>query len=285
MGEIDALKKQIEIIEAERDMLRLIVDTLPDIIYVKDQNSRHLFGNRAKLRLYHAASQNVILGKTDLELHPEHGAEYLASEQEMLRSGKSIINREEQIEREDGETGYILTSKILFFDEEGNVKGFVGIGRDITEFKKMQEIQRSQQNIIREQQATLKKLSNPVIPLLPRLIILPMFGEMTTNRSQEILRALLAGISRYRAKVAILDLTGVPTMDDVAAANIIKCLQAARLKGTKTILTGITDEVTETLVNIGIDWGLSNIAADLQGGVMIACQYLGIRLILPDATR
>lgn len=275
------LRKQIAMIEEERDLLRLIVDTLPDIIYVKDTESRHLFGNKAKLKLYGADSQDAILGKTDLDLHPEHGAAYLASEQEMLQSRRSIINREERIERSNGEIGWILTSKILIFNEDGSIKGFVGIGRDITDLKKSEAIRHEQQTIIQEQQVTLKKLANPVIPLLPRLIILPLLGEITPARSQELLRALLAGISKYRARVVILDMTGVPSIDDVAAGNLIKCLQAARLKGAKTILTGLSDDVTETLVNIGIDWSLPEIAADLQGGLFIACQQLGIRLVLP----
>jgi rsbT co-antagonist protein RsbR len=276
MDELNQLKQQLAQVRAERDMLRLVVDTLPDIIYVKDAQSHHIFGNKAKLALYGADSQDVILGKTDLELHPENGAAYLASEQEMLQSRQPIINREEEVDRGDGSRGWILTTKIPFFGEDGAVLGFVGIGRDISEMKDIQRRTQEQQVLIEAQAAQLRKLSTPVIPIFDQILVLPLVGEIDETRSRDMMRSVLAGVANYRARVVIIDLTGVPLVDTHVAQNLLQCLRAARLKGANTILTGISDSVAETIVDLGVDFGDVELASSLADGLILAFQRIGV---------
>jgi rsbT co-antagonist protein RsbR len=89
---------------------------------------------------------------------------------------------------------------------------------------------------------------------------------------------LLAGIRKYRAKVLILDITGVPVVDSGVANHLNKTIQAARLKGAHTIVTGITDAVAETIVDLGIDWGEIETLSDLQIGLIVALKSMGFRL-------
>ena len=107
---------------------------------------------------------------------------------------------------------------------------------------------------------------------------MPLIGSIDSIRARDITRALLAGISQYQAKVVILDITGVPIIDSGVANHLNKTIQAARLKGAHTIVTGISEAVAETIVDLGIDWSELTTLSDLQSGLVTAIQSLGIKL-------
>jgi rsbT co-antagonist protein RsbR len=279
MDTIAKLQHELAQVKAERDMLRLIVDTLPDQIYVKDAQSRHLFGNKVKLASHGTTSEADIIGKTDLDLHPEElGKQYFESEQAMIQSRQSIINREEEVLLPEGKRGWLLTTKVLFFADDGSVTGFVGVGRDITELKEAQLHTQEQQALIDLQAAQLRKVSTPVIPIFEQVLVLPLIGEIDEARSRDMMRSVLSGISQYRAQVVIIDLTGVPLVDTHVAQNLLQCLRAARLKGAKTILTGISDSVAETVVDLGIDLSEITLASTLADGLIMALQRVNVTL-------
>ncbi len=98
------------------------------------------------------------------------------------------------------------------------------------------------------------------------------------------MRALLEGISEHRAQVVILDITGVPLVDSGVAGHLNKTIQAARLKGARVIVTGISDAVAETIVDLGIDWSKIETLRDLQTGLGVALDSLGIKLSRPHST-
>ena len=97
-------------------------------------------------------------------------------------------------------------------------------------------------------------------------------------RARDITRSLLAGIRAHRAKVVILDITGVPLVDSGVADHLNKTIQAARFKGARSIVTGISDAVAETIVDLGIDWSGIEALSDLQTGLVAALSSLGIKL-------
>jgi DNA-binding LacI/PurR family transcriptional regulator/anti-anti-sigma regulatory factor len=127
--------------------------------------------------------------------------------------------------------------------------------------------ERLQQEVIEAQKRAIAELSTPVIPVLARVIIMPLIGSIDSLRARDITRALLAGISQHHAKVVILDVTGVPLIDSGVANHLNKTIQAARLKGTRTIITGISEAVAETIVDLGIDWSHIETMSDLQTGL------------------
>jgi anti-anti-sigma regulatory factor len=126
---------------------------------------------------------------------------------------------------------------------------------------------RLQQEVIEAQQRSIQELSTPIIPALEGVIILPLIGSIDTMRARDVTRNLLAGIREHRAKVVILDITGVPIVDSGVAAYLNKTIQAARLKGARTIVTGVSDAVAETIVDLGIDWSSIETLRDLQTGL------------------
>ena len=96
---------------------------------------------------------------------------------------------------------------------------------------------------------------------------MPLIGSIDSPRARDLTRALLAGISQHKARVVILDVTGVPLVDSGIANHLHKTIQAAWLKGARTIVTGISEAVAETIVDLGIDWSKIETASDLQTGL------------------
>jgi anti-anti-sigma regulatory factor len=135
-----------------------------------------------------------------------------------------------------------------------------------------------QQQVIDAQAQAIRDLSSPVIPILDDIIVMPLIGNVDTARARDITRALLAGITSHHAKVAIIDITGVPIVDSGVAAHLNKTILAARLKGTHTIVTGISGPVAEAIVDLGIDWSDIETGRDLQTGLISALRQAGAQI-------
>ncbi len=99
----------------------------------------------------------------------------------------------------------------------------------------------------------LKELSTPVLYAWEGIIVMPLIGTLTSNRAQDAMERLLNSITQYRAKVAIIDITGVPVIDSMVAQHLIKTVKAVKILGSDAIITGISAEVASILVKIGIE--------------------------------
>ena len=141
LEEIRQLKE--EKLKNERLLLRTVIDNLPASIYCKDLEGRKTLVNIAELRMIGAKSEEEVLGKTDFDFYPKEIAEgFFADDQLVIQKNEPVINREEYLIDEKGEKRWLLTSKIPMLDDQGNVIGLVGIGRDITDRVKIsKEIQ------------------------------------------------------------------------------------------------------------------------------------------------
>ncbi len=139
--DITELKRVEEALAKERNLLRTLIDNLPDYIYVKDAESRFVIGNIAVGHLMGTTTPDELVGKTDFDFYPQElAAQYRADEQEVIRSGQPLINREEpHIDLSTGDRRWLSTTKVPLRDSEGKIVGLVGIGRDITEQKRAEE--------------------------------------------------------------------------------------------------------------------------------------------------
>lgn len=261
-------------------LLRTLVDHLPDYIYIKDRQGRLIMNNAAHLRFLQAASFDDIAYKTDYDFFPAELAEqFFAEEQRLMETGQALLNREEPITDLAGQSRWISTSKLPLRDASGMVIGLVCVSSDITARKEAEaERERLQQQLIEQQRRTIRELSTPIIPLLERIIVVPLIGALDTMRARDLLRNLLAGITRYRAKIVILDVTGVLEVDTAVAGYLDQVVQSARLKGAKTIVTGMSDQVVAAVVELGIDWGHIAALPDLQSGLLAALNEIGLAL-------
>ena len=135
------------------------------------------------------------------------------------------------------------------------------------------------ERVIREQQEAIRVLSTPVLQVRERLLILPIIGVIDPQRARQLTEQLLQGIRTNRAKVVVIDITGVPVMDVTVANHLVQTVEAARLLGATVIITGLSPEIAQTLVTIGVDLGKMNTVGDLQGGIEEAEIALGYKVV------
>ncbi|MDX1522974.1 MAG: PAS domain S-box protein, partial [Anaerolineae bacterium] len=141
----------------ERNMLRTLIDNLPDFIYAKDKESRFLLANLAVAKVMGAAHPDELLGKTDFDFYPEQVAQkFYGDERRLLKFGQPLLNLEEKVVNPQGDEIWILTSKMLLTNHQGEVTGFVGLGRDITERKKYEHFLQEARTEARDLAATAK---------------------------------------------------------------------------------------------------------------------------------
>jgi len=140
------------------------------------------------------------------------------------------------------------------------------------------------ERVIREQQEAIRVLSTPVLQVRERLLILPIIGVIDPQRARQLTEQLLRGIRMNRAKVVVIDITGVPVMDQTVANHLVQTVEAARLLGATVIITGLSPEIAQTLVTIGVDLGKMNTVGDLQGGIEEAERALGYKVVLIGET-
>lgn len=136
--------------------------------------------------------------------------------------------------------------------------------------------------IIRQQQEAILKLSTPVLPVRERLLILPIIGIIDPQRARQLTEQLLQGIRINRAKVVVMDLTGVSGVDATVANHLVQTVEASRLVGAEVIVTGISPEIAQTLVTIGVPLGKMTTVGDLQGGIEEAERLLGYKVVPID---
>src|SRR3954463_740257 len=139
------------------------------------------------------------------------------------------------------------------------------------------------ERVIRQQQEAIRELSTPVLQVRERLLILPIIGVLDGQRARQLTEQLLRGIRANRARVVVIDITGVPTIDSTVANHLVQTVDASRLMGASVIITGLSPEIAQTLVTLGVDLSKVNAVGDLQGGIEEAERLLGYEVIRGEA--
>src|SRR5467141_1567918 len=135
------------------------------------------------------------------------------------------------------------------------------------------------ERIIRQQQEAIRELSTPVLQVRERLLILPIIGVIDPQRARQLTEQLLRAIRTNRAKVVVIDITGVAAMDSNVANHLVQTVEASRLLGATVIVTGLSPEIAQTLVTIGVDLSEMATVGDLQGGIEEAERLLGYKVL------
>ncbi len=141
--------------------------------------------------------------------------------------------------------------------------------------------QKSRENVIRRQQQDLLEISTPVVRLWDGILALPLIGTLDSARTQIVMQNLLEAIVSHGAAFAIIDITGVPTVDTLVAQHLLKTVAAARLMGADCIISGIRPQIAQTIIHLGVDLAGVITKATLADAFQIALRKLGYGL---DAT-
>src|SRR2546427_228431 len=138
------------------------------------------------------------------------------------------------------------------------------------------------ERIIRQQQEAIRELSTPVLQVRDRLLILPIIGVIDPQRARHLTEQLLRAIRANRAKMVVVAVTVLPAVDSTVANHLVQTVDASRLMGATVIVTGLSSEIAQTLVTIGVDLSKINAVGDLQGGIEEAERLLGYSVTMPE---
>jgi rsbT co-antagonist protein RsbR len=205
----------------------------------------------------------ILYAKAGLEMRVFLGAFHM----QLKQIGATVMKHSEKKPIEAFEN-FMALKKVAFFD--------IGLIVDILAFER--------ERVIRHQQEAIRELSTPVLQIRERLLLLPIIGVIDTQRARLITESLLLSIRANRAKVAVMDVTGVATIDSKVANHLLQTVAAARLMGASVIVTGLTSEVAQSLVTLGIELSTLNTVGDLQGGLEEAERLLGYRVLARNAS-
>jgi PAS domain S-box-containing protein len=262
-------------LSASARVLQSIVDSIPYAIYWKDTDLVYRGCNQHFASDLGLSSTSAIIGKSDAELpwRAEEIEGFRAIDRRVIDTDTPEHDTDETTIHADGTQEWFETHKIPLHDEDGVVVGVLGTYANITERHRAEEAIRQsaiQQEIIAAQQAALRELSTPLIPIMDGVVAMPLIGAIDSARAQQIMETLLEGIGSQHAGIAILDITGVRVVDTQVANALIRTAQAAQLLGARVVLTGITPEVAQTLVQLGIDLSAVTTRSTLQSGIAYA---------------
>jgi rsbT co-antagonist protein RsbR len=145
--------------------------------------------------------------------------------------------------------------------------------------------QRSREEVIKRQQQELLELSTPVVKLWEGVLAVPMIGTLDSSRTQLVMDSLLQRIVETGSELAIIDITGVPTVDTLVAQHLLKTVTAIRLMGADCIVSGIRPQIAQTIVHLGVDLGNVITKATLADAFTIALRRLGLGVVKVNAPR
>jgi rsbT co-antagonist protein RsbR len=138
----------------------------------------------------------------------------------------------------------------------------------------MEEFQKSREGVIIRQQREIAELSTPVVKLWDGILALPLIGTLDSERTQVVMENLLQSIVEHGADYAIIDITGVPTVDTLVAQHLLKTVAAARLMGAECIISGIRPQIAQTMVHLGVELNVVS-KANLADALMVALKATG----------
>ncbi len=139
-----------------------------------------------------------------------------------------------------------------------------------------EEFQRTRESIISRQQEEMLELSTPVVRLFEGIVAVPLIGTLDSARTQVVMENLLQRIVETGAELAIIDITGVPTVDTLVAQHLLKAVAAARLMGADCIISGIRPQIAQTIVHLGVDLQNVTTKATMADAFLLALQRLGM---------
>jgi rsbT co-antagonist protein RsbR len=273
----ESRRMELAVRESERTMTQLL-DSLPLGVFVLNHDGRPFYANQVACDILGkgivASTETSDLAEVYQAYRAGTDQPYPVAEMPLVRAlaGESVTITDMEV-RPPGQSILLEVNGRPIRDANGALMYALAAFRDITEQRQAEESlrrQAMQEEIIRAQAAALAELSTPLLAISDRVVVMPLVGAIDSTRAQQVMEALLTGVSDTRAAVAIIDITGVSVVDTQVANALIRAAQAVKLLGARVVLTGIRPEIAQTLVGLGVDLGGLTTRSTLQAGIAFA---------------
>ncbi|HKT01907.1 MAG TPA: PAS domain S-box protein [Rugosimonospora sp.] len=267
-------------IRRERDIvlrgMEQMVDSITDFEVIRlDRDGMVRSWNPGAERLTGYPATEVI-GRHVSMFYPDEDARGGMVEREMaaaVRAGR--METEGWRLRKDGTRYWVNVVLSPIRDDAGELIGYVTVARDLSE-------RREQEQLVQRQRDEILELSTPVIQVWDKVLVLPLIGTLDSMRASRLTESLLDRISSDHAEVVILDVSGVPAIDSGVARHLLKTVEAARLMGTTSVLSGVRPEIAQSIVHLGIDLLGLRSRTTLKDALQLALRMVGVEGLALD---
>lgn len=240
----------------------------------------------------------AVMGYSEDEIKGQHHRLFVRPEEagsaayaafwESLAAGNVVPGQFERVTK-DGRVVWLEATYNPILDLNGRTVRVVKFATDITDkFEAAQQVAenarelqvalqqaREAERLREELDRTLQEVSTPVTPIWDEILLLPLVGVVDSSRTDDVMRKALTRINETRPKVFILDISGVPTVDEAVANQLIKITKATRLMGCETIISGLSPAIAYAMVELGVEVGEVRTTATLHDAFRISLQQVG----------
>jgi PAS domain S-box-containing protein len=258
---------------------RLLVDSVNDYaIITLDVDGNVTTWNKGAARIKGYTPEEII-GRHFSCFYPQEKIRARLPERELRAAAtEGRFEDEGWRVRKDGSQFWANVIITALRDQAGNLVGFGKVTRDLTEQKQAEE------TIARQAQEILE-VSTPVVQVWDGVVAAPLIGTLDSQRTEQFMERLLQRIVETNSSVALVDITGVPTIDTQTAQHLIETITAVRMLGAQVVLTGVRPALAQTLVHLGIDLSHIVTRSSLSAGLRIALDLLGLHVISNNGKR
>jgi PAS domain S-box-containing protein len=259
-------------LETKQEMLQLLVDNIKEYaITILDSRGHVTTWTPAAERLK-GYSANEVLGQHFSVFYSRQDVESGKCEREL-----EVATREGRFEdegwrlRKDGSRFWASVVTTALRDAQGSLRGFGRVTRDLTDRKRSEDRLQAQAKEILE-------MAVPIVQVCEGVMLVPLIGTLDSGRTQQFMERLLLRLTETASPVALIDITGVPTIDTQTAQHLIETVKAVRYVGAEVVLTGIRPAIAQALVHLGVD--LSNVPtrSSLTAGLGVALGMLNLQI-------
>jgi rsbT co-antagonist protein RsbR len=275
---IERLRQHVE----RATIFQTLVEQANDMIVITDLSGTITYANAAAAQLLEVERPGDLVDQPFIAFLGDADRRRLANEAAVLLAAGRPWRGEFALLTAAGAAVPVATSSIPLVSAEGRQIGMASIMRDERDrLALVESLQRS--NDEQEQLLLLlRQLSTPLVPLMEGILVMPLVGDLDSRRAGQVMEMLLEGVTRASADIVILDITGVPLVDTGVANALIQAARAVRLLGAEAMLVGITPDVAQALVSLGVDLSELVTRSDLQSGIAYALRRRGYRIVRAD---
>jgi len=256
------------------EMLQLLVENLKEYAIILLDARGHIASWSSTAERLKGYRAEEIIGKYfSIFYSPEDIASGKCERELEIAAREGRFEDESWRLRKDGTRFWASVVITALRDDKGNLRGFGKVTRDLSERKHAEEKLKQQSREI------LEMATVPVVQVWEGILLVPLIGMLDSARTQQLMERLLQRLTETSSPVALLDITGVPTIDTQTAQHLIETIKAVRYIGADVVLTGVRPAIAQTLVHLGVDLSHVTTRSSLATGLRVALGLLHLQVV------